>query len=112
METKFYPIRCSRCEALLAYARRGSTAFCSICKTENKTDGKPIIINTKGIKTMKNVEMSVKENILTIKIDLSKEYGQSSSGKSVLVASTSGNVQVPECDGYKIGINCYKPVKN
>lgn len=87
-------------------------AVCSICKTVNKTDGKSIIINTKGIKTMKNIEMSVKENVLVVKIDLGKECGKSSSGKSILIASTSGNVEVPECDGYKIGINCYKPVKN
>jgi len=31
---------------------------------------------------MKNVEMHVEGNILTIRIDLSKEYGPSSSGPS------------------------------
>ena len=31
---------------------------------------------------MKNVEMSVEGNILIIKVDLSKEYGPSSSGKA------------------------------
>ncbi|MBR9977853.1 MAG: hypothetical protein KFH87_07170 [Bacteroidetes bacterium] len=39
---------------------------------------------------MKNVEMKVEGNILTITIDLSKEYGLSSSGKSVIIASTEG----------------------
>ena len=32
---------------------------------------------------MKNVEMTVTGNILTIKVDLSKEFGPSASGKTV-----------------------------
>ncbi len=39
---------------------------------------------------MKNVEMSVEGNILTIKVDLSKEFGASSSGKTIIVASSRG----------------------
>ena len=39
---------------------------------------------------MKNVDMKVEGNILTIKVDLSKEYGPSSSGKTIIVASTEG----------------------
>ena len=58
---------------------------------------------------MKNVEMKVEGNTLTIKVDLSKEYGQSSSGKSVIIASTEGNVSVPE-RGEKIGLNVYRKV--
>jgi LSD1 subclass zinc finger protein len=112
VKIKFYPICCSRCKALLAYARRGSTALCSVCKTVNKPDGKSIIINTKGTKNMKNVEMSVKENVLVIKIDLGKDLGPSKSGKTNIVATTGGNVQVPEYDDYRVGINCYKFVKN
>ena len=45
---------------------------------------------------MKNVEISVDGNILTIKVDLSKEYGPSSSGKTIIVASTEGNVSIPD----------------
>ncbi len=56
---------------------------------------------------MKNVEMKVEGNILTIKVDLSKEYGPSSSGKTTIVASTEGNVSVPERDE-KVGLNVYK----
>lgn len=56
---------------------------------------------------MKNIEMQVDENILTIRIDLSKEYGESKSGKTIIVASTQGNVNAPESD-IKIGVNCYK----
>jgi hypothetical protein len=58
---------------------------------------------------MKNVEFSVEGRILTVKIDLTKEFGESSSGKSIIVATTEGNMSIPEAeDGMKIGINVYK----
>ena len=56
---------------------------------------------------MKNVEMSVAGNILTIKVDLSKEYGPSSSGKTIIVASTEGNVSIPDREE-KLGLNVYR----
>ena len=56
---------------------------------------------------MKNVEMHVEGTILTIQIDLSKEYGPSSSGKTIIIASTEGNVPVPEREE-KIGLNVYR----
>lgn len=56
---------------------------------------------------MKNIEMKVEGTTLTIKVDLAKEYGQSSSGKSVIIASTEGNVSVPEREE-KIGLNVYR----
>lgn len=56
---------------------------------------------------MKNVEMDVKENILTIKVDLTKEFGPSSSGKNIIIASTEGNVSIPGNDDKKIGLNIY-----
>ncbi|MGH8651813.1 MAG: hypothetical protein ACREYE_06340 [Gammaproteobacteria bacterium] len=56
---------------------------------------------------MKNVEISVEQNILTIKIDLTKEYGPSSSGKTIIIASTEGNVSVPDREE-KIGLNVYR----
>jgi hypothetical protein len=57
--------------------------------------------------TMKNVEMNVEGNILTIKVDLTKEFGPSSSGKTIIIASTEGNVSVPERDE-KVGLNIYR----
>ncbi|MGA2526116.1 MAG: hypothetical protein ABSF79_05810 [Smithellaceae bacterium] len=57
---------------------------------------------------MKNVEMKVENNILTIKVDLSKEFGPSSSGKTIIIASTEGNISVPEKESIKIGLNVYK----
>ena len=56
---------------------------------------------------MKNVEMSVDGNTLVIKVDLSKEFGPSSSGKTIIIASTEGNVAVPDRDE-KIGLNVYR----
>jgi hypothetical protein len=56
---------------------------------------------------MKNVQMVVAGNILTITVDLTKEFGPSSSGKTIIIASTEGNVAVPERDE-KIGLNVYR----
>ena len=60
---------------------------------------------------MKNVEMTVDGDILTIKVDLTKEFGPSSSGKTIIIASTEGNVSVPERDE-KVGLNVYKKPQN
>ena len=61
----------------------------------------------KGNMAMKNVEMTVAGNILTIKVDLSKEFGPSSSKKSIIIASTEGNVSVPNREE-KVGLNVYR----
>lgn len=58
---------------------------------------------------MKNMEMKKTGNKLTITVDLSKDFGQSKSGKSTIIASSEGNVEVPDTDGsVKIGLNIYK----
>ncbi|MGC8624869.1 MAG: hypothetical protein ACP5I8_10160 [Phycisphaerae bacterium] len=56
---------------------------------------------------MKNVDMKVEGNILTIKVDLSKDFGPSASGKTIIIASTEGNVTIPDRDE-KIGLNVYR----
>ena len=56
---------------------------------------------------MKNLEMAVNGNILTIKVDLTKEFGPSSSGKTIIVASTEGNVSIPDREE-KVGLNVYR----
>ena len=56
---------------------------------------------------MKNVEMKVEGTTLTITVDLSKEFGPSSSGKTTIIATTEGNVSLPGRDE-KIGLNVYK----
>ena len=57
---------------------------------------------------MKNVEMSVEGNILTIKMDLTKDFGPSSSGKTIIIASSEGNQSVPGKEAIKIGLNVHK----
>lgn len=57
---------------------------------------------------MKNVEMIVEANILTIKVDLTKEFGPSTSGKTIIIASTEGNQAIPSKETIKIGLNVYK----
>jgi hypothetical protein len=57
---------------------------------------------------MKNVDMNVEGNTLVIKVDLSQEFGPSSSGKTIIIASTEGNVSVPGMEDKKIGLNVYR----
>src|SRR5688572_20937128 len=56
---------------------------------------------------MKNVDMTIDGTILTIKVDLSKEFGPSSSGKTIIIASTEGNISVPSRQE-KVGLNVYR----
>lgn len=56
---------------------------------------------------MKNVQMTVQGNVLTITVDLSKEFGPSASGKTIIVASTEGNTSIPDRDE-KVGLNVYR----
>ncbi len=62
----------------------------------------------KESRSMKNLEMKVEVNILTVTVDLSKEFGPSSSGKTIIIASTEGNVSVPGDESRKIGLNVYR----
>jgi hypothetical protein len=57
---------------------------------------------------MKNCEMKLSGSILTITVDVSKDFGKSASGKSIIIASTEGNISVPEKEDIKIGLNIYK----
>jgi len=56
---------------------------------------------------MKNVEMTLEGQMLIIKVDLTKDYGASSSGKSLIIETTEGNYTIPGRDE-KIGLNVYK----
>jgi hypothetical protein len=60
---------------------------------------------------MKNVEYEIKGNIMTIKVDVSKSFGPSKSGKSEIIATTEGNkkIKVNEEDVW-IGLNIYKKI--
>lgn len=56
---------------------------------------------------MKNMELSVSGDILTIKVDLSKEFGPSASGKTIIIGSSEGNITIPGREE-KVGLNVYR----
>ena len=56
---------------------------------------------------MKNVEITVNNNTLTITVDLTKEFGPSSSGKTIIIASTEGNFPLPGRTEV-VGLNVYR----
>lgn len=58
---------------------------------------------------MKNIQMSVAKDVLTIQVNLKAEHGLSKSEKNITIATTSGNAEVPGAPGVKIGLNIYKP---
>jgi hypothetical protein len=63
---------------------------------------------TNGIsRGMKNIELSLRGDIMTITIDLSQEFGPSKSGKTIIIASSQGNKTVPGREE-KIGLNVYR----
>ncbi len=57
---------------------------------------------------MKNMEMKVEGSTLTITVDLSKDFGESKSGKSIVIGSSEGNISIPGNDDIKIGLNVYR----
>ena len=57
---------------------------------------------------MKNVETKVEHGRLVITVDLTKELGPSASGKSIIIASTEGNIDVPGTADVKMGLNVYR----
>ena len=58
---------------------------------------------------MYNVQFQIEGEQLVILGDLTQEAGVSASGKSVMIATTSGNVSVPGCEQVKVGLNVYRP---
>lgn len=55
-----------------------------------------------------NITVEVEGDILTLKIDMSKEEGKSGSGKSTVIASTHGNVIIPNSNNAMLGLNLYR----
>lgn len=45
---------------------------------------------------------------LTIEIDLTKEFGPSSTGKTIIVASSQGNADIPGKPGFRLGLNLFR----
>jgi hypothetical protein len=61
---------------------------------------------------MENVNVTVQGTKLQIIVDLSKAGKPSSTGKSLILATTGGNVLVEPKKGIKLGLNVYQPVAN
>jgi hypothetical protein len=60
---------------------------------------------------VKNVVVSIVNDELTLKIDLTKNLGPSSSGKTEMIGTSSGNQPIPGKDGYFWGLNVFKKEK-
>lgn len=58
---------------------------------------------------MKNIKTTVTGDHLLIDVDLREHGDLSKSGKSIIIASSEGNKDVPGAPGVKIGMNIYKP---
>ena len=56
---------------------------------------------------MRNVDMKIEGTKLIITVDLAVPGEMSSSGKSMVIGSTEGNVSVPDKPEVKIGLNVY-----
>jgi hypothetical protein len=63
----------------------------------------------KGEHDMKNVDYTIRDGKLNIEVDLSQDFGESTSGKTIIIASSEGNrrVEAP-CGGVYFGLNVYK----
>ena len=57
---------------------------------------------------MKNIDLDVKGDILTIKVDLSQALGDSKSGKTIMIATSEGNKAIPGRENIKLGLNVFK----
>lgn len=58
---------------------------------------------------MENVKFTRNGSKLTIEVDLAHRGELSSTGKTVRVASTEGNVPCPDSPEIKIGLNVFAP---
>ena len=55
----------------------------------------------------KNVFARVKNGHILIRVNLTKNYGASKSGRSEIVATTRGTVRVPGSESMKYGLNVF-----
>ena len=57
----------------------------------------------------KNVDMRIEGERLIVEIDLTKDFGNSKSGKTIIVASSEGNATLPKpYEHIKLGLNVFK----
>lgn len=55
-----------------------------------------------------NIFAKTEDGKLLIEIDMGADLGKSSTGKSLKIASTGGNISIGE--GLKMGLNVYEPI--
>ena len=56
---------------------------------------------------MKNVEIEVQGDKLVIVVDLTKNFGKSKSGKTIIIGSSEGIQPVPDSEAL-VGVNVFK----
>lgn len=57
---------------------------------------------------MKNIKVKNADEALTLTVDLKVNQGQSKSGKSIIIATSSGNKEI--APGVYMGLNIYRKV--
>jgi hypothetical protein len=55
----------------------------------------------------KGIEFEVKDGVLYLKIKLNQNFGPSKTGKTIIVATSSGNKKIEGTD-VTLGLNLYK----
>lgn len=57
---------------------------------------------------MRNIEAKMEKGRLHLIVDLSKDFGPSKSGKTIIIASSEGNQKVDGTEDIKFGLNVYR----
>jgi hypothetical protein len=65
---------------------------------------------------MENCELEIQDNILLLRVDLSKECGFTGGGKSIRIGSSEGNVQLwvdgkPHPEKIRFNLNVFRSLK-
>jgi hypothetical protein len=56
---------------------------------------------------VQNIEIKVEKDKMILTVDLKKRLKDSTSGKTVIVASTEGNAKIEGHDGLQFGLNVF-----
>lgn len=57
---------------------------------------------------MQNCKVTTKGTKVLIELDLDAEGIESKTGKSIVLASTNGNIDVPGAPGVRVGVNMFR----
>jgi hypothetical protein len=70
-----------------------------------KGPAQPVTMN------LENLTVTTEGTTVTMTFDITGNLGESSSGKSDIVATSGGNIPVPGVPGLKMGLNVFRPRK-